>query len=536
MPAHRFPNAAVASPHYLASSAGLAALTAGGTAADAAIAMNLVLAVVYPHMSGLGGDLFAMVWHHGELVGLNSSGRLPGNAKPVDEVPRTGIGSATVPGCVAGLRALHQRYGKVPWDELTRPAIRYAREGVPRAPGLARITTLMRPLLEKDPEAAAIYLGPDLLVQPQLAHTLENLVDFYDRVGKRAPAPFTEDDFTAHEAEWVIPERTTWRGHEVCEMPPNSRGHLALRALDHLEPLDGLTPNDPEWHDRLIRALTAANADGANHPYLTSERSGAPSGLHGGDGGESHPDQPRGPGPLTQREPEGRVVVDSSSGDTIYLCAVDEHGMAVSLSQSLKDAFGSGVMIHGTGVLLQNRAADFTPEAYLPGAQVPAHTLAPAMVLRTTQPSARSGEALALHRGDGEKAHSAVQPEPSNPVHPEPVEGPGAEGGATGLSLSQPQSRPYLVFGTMGGPSQLQVHLQLLARIVVAGEDIADAIAAPRWRITAKGLITDPGLPDIGASPAPLPDLLGHAHAIMITDHGLAAAADPRSDGAALGY
>jgi gamma-glutamyltranspeptidase/glutathione hydrolase len=429
MPAHRFPHAAVASPHYLASSAGLAVLASGGNALDAAIATNMVLAVVYPHMCGLGGDLFAMVWNDGDLAGLNASGALPENAPRVTEVPRTGIGSATAPGCVAGWRALRERYGTRDLAGLARPAVRYAREGVPRAPGFARITGLMRPLLERDAEAARLFLQPDPVSLPELAETLERLDEFAERVGARAPSPFTADDFSAVEPEWVTPRRMEWQGVEACEMPPNSRGHLVLDALERLEPLDGLTPTDAEWHRRLIRA-------------------------HG----------------------QGGIA-----NDTIYLCTRDEHGMCVSLSQSLKDAFGSGVAVPGTGVLLQNRGADFTPETYLPGAKVPEHTLAPAMVLR-------GGE-------------------------------------------------PLLVFGTMGGPSQTQIHLQLLSRIFVAGEDIAEAIAAPRWRIAPRGLIADPGLPDLGASQAPVPDLLGHAHAIIaMPDGALAAAADPRSDGAALGY
>lgn len=429
MAALRFPHAAVASPNYLASSAGLAVLTSGGNAVDAAIAANLALAVLYPHMCGLGGDLIAMVWTDGELKGLISTGKLPAGAQPVDKVPRTGTGSATVPGCVAGLRALHDRHGTRTLAELAQPAARYAREGVERAPGFARITALMRPLLERDSEAARIYLSPEPLVQPELAATIEHLDDFEDYVGRRAPAPFASSDFHAHEAEWVEPIRRDWIGTQVCEMPPHSRGHFVLEALDRLEPLDGLTPADSEWHQRLIRA-------------------------HGPPG---------------------------MPGDTIYLCVRDENGMSVSLSQSLKDAFGSVVVIPGTGVLLQNRGADFTPETYAPGGKVPQHTLAPAMVLR-----------------DG---------------------------------------MPLVIFGSMGGPSQTQIHLQLLSRILVAGEDIADAIAAPRWRLNPGGLIADPGLPDLGADPAPIPDMLGHAHAIRIEDDGsLSAASDSRSDGAALGY
>jgi gamma-glutamyltranspeptidase / glutathione hydrolase len=433
MKASLFPHAAVCSPHYLASSAGLAVLASGGNAIDAAVATNLMLAVVYPHMCGLGGDLFAMVWAEGELSGLNSSGRLPAGAKLEGEtVPRTGIGSATVPGAVAGWMALLDRYGTRSLQELAQPATRLAREGCPRAQGLAKITSLMSGLLERDKEARRIFLAEGPLINENLASTLESLERFYEGpVAQGAPEPFSPADFAEHRAEWVEPARTEWRGLEVCEMPPNSRGHLALRMLEALEPLDGLTPDDTEWHRRLIRAHDAV------------------------------------------------VSAPESGGDTIYLCVRDEKGMAISLSQSLSGAFGSGVVVRGTGVLLHNRAEYFKPEEYRGGAR-PVHTLSPAMALK-----------------DG---------------------------------------RPHLILGTMGGLSQLQVHLQLLCRIVIVGQDIAEAVAAPRWRIFPKMLCAEEGLPDLGAQPYPYPDLAGHAHVIRLADGVVEAAFDPRSDGAALGY
>jgi gamma-glutamyltranspeptidase/glutathione hydrolase len=429
MPAHKFPHAAIATPHYLASSAGLAVLTSGGNAVDAAVAANLVLAVVYPHMCGPGGDLFAMIWADGEIAGLNSSGRLPAGARlDGDTVPQTGVGSATVPGAAAGWLAMLERYGTTPIAELARPAIRLAREGCPRAPFLERATAYMRPLLERDPEAARIHLGEDRLVQTDLADTLENIEGFYAGAPARnAPPPFAPDDFAAHRAEWVDPVHTSFCDVEVYEMPPNSRGHLVVEALDRLEPLDGLTPDDAEFHLRLARAIGA-----------TDDRS-----------------------------------------DTIYLCVRDENGMAVSLNQSLFEAFGSGVVIPGTGVLLHNRGAFFKPHEYKAGAR-PTHTLAPAMALR-------NGE-------------------------------------------------PRLVFGTMGGVTQVQTHMQLLGRIIHSGQDVAEAVAAPRWVRRNGPLQAEAGLPDIGAEPLRVPDLAGHAHAILVEDGYLTAAHDPRSDGAALGY
>jgi gamma-glutamyltranspeptidase/glutathione hydrolase len=392
--------------------------------------MNLVLAVVYPHMCGVGGDFIAMIWKDGELTGLNSSGRLPAAARLDDDnVPLAGITSATVPGAAAGWLALLDRFGSLPLSELTRPAIRLAREGAPRAPGLQRVTSFMRGLLERDAAAARIFLTEGPLVQADLASTLECLDEFYSgSVPQCAPPPFSPQDFAHHRAEWVQPLSTGLADVEVFEMPPNSRGHLALRAIERLEPLDGLSPDEAEFHLRLIRAVEA---------------------------GDSH-------------------------GDTVYLCAYDESGMAASLNQSLYQPFGSGVVIPGTGVLLNNRASYFTADDYA-GGERPVLTLAPAMALR-----------------DG---------------------------------------KPRLIFGTMSGDTQIHIHLQLLARIIIAGQELGEAIAAPRWVIREAGLMAEAGLPEIGAQPLPFPDLAGHAHAILVDPQGhLVAAADPRSDGIALGY
>jgi len=296
------------------------------------------------------------------------------------------------------------------------------------------MTEWSRGVLQADPEAARIFLAGGRLVQPDLARTLAELDDFYrGPVAHAAPAPFTAADFAAHRAEWVEPLSAPFAGTTVYELPPNSRGYLALEAIRRLEPLDGLRPRDAEFHRRLVRALHAA----------------------------------------------------TFGGDTVYLCVVDERGMAVSLNQSLFMAFGSGVVVPGTGVLLHNRGAYHTPQTYRAGAR-PVHTLAPGMALA---------------------------------------------GG-----------RPRLVFGTMGGDAQAQIHLQLLARILVAGEDVDAAVAAPRWVFDRALLLAEDGLPALDplpagmeAQPMPVPDLAGHAHAILVDGDGLVAAADPRADGVAVG-
>ena len=431
----RYLRSAICSPLTLASRVGNDFLEDGANAVDATVAANLVLAVAYPHMCGVGGDLLAMVWNEKELVGLNSSGALPAQARlPDTGVPRRGIGSATVPGAPAGWMALVERFASRTLSELAEPAIELARSGVARPGSLKRFIRLHEADPFLDDEAASIHLGADPLVQTDLAATLSELEDFYGgRVARLAPEPFTQDDFASHTVEWVEPLSEDLVGTRICEMPPNSRGHLALEAIRRLESLEGLTPNDPEWHRRLLGALGPVHDDGG----------------------------------------------------TVYLCCVDGEGMCVSLNQSLYQDFGSGVMVPGTGVLLHNRGSYHSPSSYGPRAK-PIHTLSPAMALK-----------------DG---------------------------------------RPYLVFGTMGGEAQIQIHLQLLARILIAGESVEDAIAAPRWTHVRGELIVEEGLPDLsGAFPGvrvrrpAIPEESGHAHCIRVTAEGLEAAADPRSDGIPVG-
>lgn len=442
---HRF---AVCSPLTLASEVGARALRDGGNAADAAVATSLALAVAWPHMCGVGGDLLAMVWADGELAGLNSSGALPAAARLPDDgiVPFIGVGSATVPGAPAGWRALAERYGTRSLRELAEPAIRLALEGLEPSPSLATSMRVMRPMLERDPEAARIFLAEGPLTQPDLAKTLDDLETFDEGpVARGAPAPFDPSDFAAHRAEWVEPRRIHFADHrsdapapeaEVCEMPPNSRGWLVCEAISGLERLGGLDPGEPELHRRLLAATRAA------------------------------------------------LTVESRGGDTIYLCVVDGNGMAVSLNQSLFGVFGSGVVVPGTGVLLHSRGAYHTPATYRGGAK-PVHTLSPAMVVAN--------------------------------------------------------GRPRLVLGTMGAEAQIQIHLQLLARILVTCEPVEEALGAPRWALLGGTLFAEPGL-SLPEDSVPMPtaathgfDAAGHAHAILIGPGGLEAGCDPRSDGMAVG-
>ncbi|HLF69572.1 MAG TPA: gamma-glutamyltransferase [Actinomycetota bacterium] len=430
--ARLFPRAAVASPHYLATTAGVHVLMQGGNAVDAAIATNLVLAVVCPHLCGVGGDLFALIFAEGRIHGLNSSGCLPKAATlpPDGQVPVRGVGAATVPGAVAGWLAMHDRFGSMPIGNLAAPAIRYAQQGFPRTSSLRRSITRSLDVFDDGTDFARLFLRDEPTGRNvDLAATLGDLSNFYSGpVAQNAPAPFTPDDFSSHQAQWVDPVTTPFRGHDIYEMPPNSRGHLVLRALDRLEPLEGSGPDDAQFHERLFRAIASV----------------------------------------------------SLTGDTVYLCVHDEKGMAVSLNESNFMGFGSGVLVPGTGVHLHNRGAYLTPATYKGGVR-PIHTLSPGMSLLDGQPS--------------------------------------------------------LIFGTMGGEAQIQIHMQLLARVLVAGQELGAAVAAPRWVKHGEGqLLAEEGLPEMGATVIPRSDIAGHAHMIRRTDEGIEAVSDPRSDGLALGY
>src|SRR4029453_15738215 len=242
----RFTRHAVCSPLTLASEIGLAVLRDGGNAVDAALGTALALAVAYPHMCGVGGDVLAMVWAEGELVGLNSSGRLPAAATlPAAGVPQSGVGSATVPGAPAGWMALAERFGTRSLATLAEPAIRLARDGVEPPPGLPRITAWSEGLLRDDAEAARIFLADGPLRQPELAVTLEQLATFYEGpVHPPPPPPFPPADFAAPRPGWVSPLRQPFGDTEICEIPPNSRGHLVLDAIRRLEPTHGPPPGD----------------------------------------------------------------------------------------------------------------------------------------------------------------------------------------------------------------------------------------------------------------------------------------------------
>jgi gamma-glutamyltranspeptidase/glutathione hydrolase len=506
----------VCSVDHLASSAGVEVLAAGGTAADAAIATSAVLAVTTPHMCGIGGDLFALV-HTPDAPGppevLDAAGRAGSGADAArlraegqTVMPFTGdVRAATVPGCVDGWVALHERHGRLALADVLAPAIRLAAEGFPASPLL--VFTLDRIAgVEGCDELTTISPAVGARVtRRELARTLAGVAmggreAFYEGPFGRAlvevgRGEYDPADLATPGAAWRDPiGRRVW-GHDIWTVPPVSQGYLTVLSAAIVETLVGddlPDPGTPEWAHLLVEATRLAAHD-------------RPSVLHdGADGAALIGDDvvAAKAGGYDARLRSERSA-PSSGGGTIYLCAVDGEGMGVSLIQSNASGYGCHVAVPGTGVLLHNRGIGFSveeghPAEYAPGRRPP-HTLSPALVTRP----------------DG--------------------------------SLRQ-------VIGTMGGDSQPHVVLQLLARTLVGGQEPGTALEAPRFVLasgTGQGFDTwtapdqvvrveahapdgwDDGLGERGhrVERATLdPAGFGHAHLIEIGDDAMrAGAADIRS-------
>lgn len=525
------PRGMVTSPHALASEAGVEILKAGGSAVDAAIAANAVLNVVYPHMCGLGGDAFWLLYDAAarRVRFLNASGRAPAAAtieefrrRGLAEIPTRGLLAVSVPGSVDGWWTAHQAYGRLPFRAILEPALGYAREGFPVTARLAAWIERSLPVITKEPTTAAMYLPAGevprpgaRLVQPALARSLELIADggrepFYAGEIARGIVAFSrahggllaERDLAEHRSDWGEPLATTYRGVTIYEPPPNTQGVITLLLLSMIEGDDiGALPYlGPEHVHLLVEAKKLAFADRnryiADPAFVKVPVERLLDKAYARDRRRLiHPDRAS----VWDRVPAG-----SLEGDTVYVAAVDREGNAASLIQSLYMAFGSGVVAGETGVLLHNRGAYFSldpghPNRLEPGKR-PFHTLMASLAFR--------GERL------------------------------------------------WAVFGCMGADGQPQIHLQVYSAMIDHGLDLQAAIEAPRW-LSGRFAIGDPrdllnlegrfppetveGLRGRGHQLnvwEPWHELTGHAHGVLIDpDSGVRmGGADPRSDGAAIGY
>lgn len=393
-------------------------LKAGGTAADAAIAANAALGLMEPTGSGIGGDLFAIVWDAGkkELVGLNASGRAPAmmtleyfRERGIEAIPRYGALPVSVPGAVDGWFELHGRYGQLPMQQVLAPAIAYAREGFPVSEYIANLFKVYEKRLGHYPGFADTYMldghVPDkgeMFRNPRLADTLEAIAEggrdaFYKGdIARRIDSYMTEqggllryEDLAAHTSEWVTPVSTNYRGWDVYELPPNGQGIAALQILNILEAYDikSMGFASAEYLHTLVEAKKLAFEDRAKY-YADMDFVEVPvTTLISKD----YANQRRkliSPQRAALSLPAGDAKLQD--GDTIYLTVADAEGNMVSLIQSNYRGMGSGMTPGDLGFVLQDRAELFALEEghanMLEPGKRPFHTIIPAFVMKDGKP------------------------------------------------------------------------------------------------------------------------------------------------------
>jgi gamma-glutamyltranspeptidase/glutathione hydrolase len=516
----------VSTSHPLAAQAGLRMLQQGGNAVDAAIATAAAMTIVEPCSNGLGSDAFCILWDGKELHGLNASGCAPQGWTPeyfaskypgASKLPKRGWDAVTVPGAVAGWVSLHERFGRLPFADLLQPAIEIAERGygVPvivqqkwaNAASLPEVTSQPGFSQAFLPHGRAPHVG-ERFTFPDAARTLRLIAlttgeAFYcGEVAAAAEAHAREhggamraSDFAAYRPEWVKPIARDYRGHTLHEIPPNGQGIAALIALGIVEKFDlAALPVDGVASQHLqIEAMKLAFAD--VYAYVAEPRSMRLS-----------PEQMLDDAYLASRARliDPRRAQDfgpghGPQGGTIYLTAADEQGMMVSFIQSNYMGFGSGIVVPGYGLSLQNRGHCFSLQSGSdnlvgPGKR-PFHTIIPAFLTKGGQ--------------------------------------------------------PVMSFGVMGGDMQPQGHLQTVVRMLDYKQQPQAACDAPRWRWNGGILNTEEGMPD-----ATVAGLRGIGHTVesfadSYQDYGAgqfiwrlgdpavegyAAASDPRRDGQAAGY
>jgi len=506
-----------ATAHPQATLTALDILREGGNAVDAGIAAMALLGVIEPQATGIGGDCFAIYAPGGRSpIGLNGSGRTPGKLS-LDYLAGAGLASigalsayaVTVPGAVDAWCTLHERYGKLPFERLLAPAIQAARDGYRVHDRVARDWAIYVPRLAADAVSRDTLLvdghapaAGSWHRRPALAETLQHIAQagrngFYEGpVAEDMLARLrelgglhTEDDFANTKADFVDLISTEYRGYRVCEIPPNTQGITTLMMLNMLEPFD-LGPDVAEHH-RIHLLSEATKSAYKRRDALIGDPAG----------GERYVEQ------LLSSEETRRMraeidpvrasafapMPEVQHRDTTYLCVVDRDGNALSLINSLFEAFGTGISSRG-GVIFHNRGLSFNLRPGHANAvgprKRPMHTIIPAMLCQGEQ---------------------AIMP-----------------------------------FGVMGGHYQATGHTALLSNMLDLGLNVQDALAHPRSFATEGKLLVEPGFD--AATYAALatkghvldlrPSPIGGGQAIWIDAQvgQLIGGSDPRKDGLALGY
>jgi gamma-glutamyltranspeptidase/glutathione hydrolase len=506
-------NNMVACSQPLAAQAGLDMLRRGGNAVDAAIAAAMVLTVVEPTGNGIGSDAFAIVWDGKKLQGLNASGRAPKAWTPEhfhgqSTMPQRGWGSVTVPGAVSAWVELSERYGKLPFATLAKPAIGYARDGYQVTPIIAELWQLGAQLLKSQPGFAECFmpegkapLAGEKICLKDHARTLEliaqtkgeafyrgELAEAIIAHGNANGSVMTLDDLATHTVDWIDTLSVPYAGAVVHELPPNGQGIATLAGLTMLEALGiGEHPVDSlETVHPVLEAMKLALADlnehvaDNEHMRLSSKHLLDVSYLMDRAG-------------LVGEQAANPGHGSPKPGGTVYLSTADESGMMVSFIQSNYMGFGSGVVVPGTGISLQNRGAGFSLDPQhvnvVAPRKRPFHTIIPGFVMNA----------------DG---------------------------------------TPLMSFGLMGGPMQAQGHLQMMMRILRYKQNPQIAADAPRWRIESGLKVAversfDPQVVEalrakghevVVEAPRGV-FAFGGAQIILRTAHGYVGGTDPRKDG-----
>ena len=498
----------------LAAQAGLRMLADGGNAVDAAVATAITLTLVEPVSNGIGSDAFAIVWDGRQLHGLNASGRSPAAWTPEyfggNAVPAVGWNSVTVPGAVSAWVELHAKFGELPFERLFEPAISYGRNGFLVSPTVAEQWAAQVPLFQDQPGFAEAFLpggrppkpGEPFRL-PEHAATLENIAAtngeaFYRgelaaRLEAHAAANggvMRASDLAAHRADWVGTIHGAYRGYTVHEIPPNGHGIVALIALGILEQFDmaALPADSADSVHLQIEAVKLAFADAQAYVADIDHMPVRPEHLL-----DKEYLQQR--AALIDHKRATPASAGAPRGGTVYLTAADAAGLMVSMIQSNYMGFGSGVVVPGTGIALQNRGANFEsaqrhPNCVAPGKR-PYHTIIPGFVSK-----------------DG---------------------------------------APVMSFGVMGGMMQPQGHVQVMVRIADHGQNPQAACDGPRFRwVQGLQVSCEKGFP-----PATLDELRRRGHDLVAVDDynefgscqaiwrlegGYCAASDPRRDGQAAAF
>lgn len=505
---------AVCTSQPLAAQAGLRMLADGGNAVDAAIATAITLTIVEPVSNGIGSDAFAIVWDGGQLHGLNASGRSPAAWTPEyfggQGVPALGWNAVTVPGAVSAWTELHAKFGRLPFDRLFAPAISYGRNGFLVSPTVASQWQAQVPLFADQPGFAQAFLPGGRAPKPgelfsfaDHAATLERIAAtggeaFYrgelaEKLAAHSRAnggAMRADDLAAHRADWVGTISADYRGYTLHEIPPNGQGIVALIALGILENFDlsSLPVDSADSVHLQIEALKLAFADA--QAYIADlDHMVVPAGRL------LDRDYLKQRAALIDPSRARDATAGTPRGGTVYLTAADSAGLMVSMIQSNYLGFGSGVVVPGTGISLQNRGANFTAEPGHPNqvgpGKRPFHTIIPGFVTK-----------------DG---------------------------------------APVMSFGVMGGPMQPQGHVQVLVRIADYGQNPQAACDGPRFRwvqglqVSCETSFPAKTLDELGRRGHELLttddyNSFGSCQAIWRLDDGYLAVSDPRRDGQAAAF